>query len=126
MAKAKGEGCIAVELDPRVALEALVLNRLERIPAARRQEWLRGLLVQGFRHECQTLRVVQDEPHPPSTGPQPAQGRASHQPRSLFAAWLVKSMPPSAAPDQTIAVAAEMSVKGHPAKPFAGLRKVIG
>jgi hypothetical protein len=126
MAKAKGEGCIAVELDPRIALEALVLNRLERIPAARREEWLRGLLVQGFRHECQTLRVVQDEPRPQAAGPQQGQGRASHQPRSLFAAWLVKSMPPSATPAQTIAVAAETGGQGHQAKPFAGLRKVIG
>jgi hypothetical protein len=126
MAKATGDGRIALELDPRVALEALVLNRLERIPVARRQEWLRGLLVQGFRHECQTLRVVRDEPHPQSTRPQQGQGRASHQPSSLFAAWLVKSMPPSGMPAQPIAVAAETSVKGYPAKPFAGLRKVIG
>ncbi len=126
MTKAKGERCIAVELDPRVALEALVLNRLERIPAARRQEWLRSLLVQGFRHECQTLRVVQDEPHPQAIGPQHGHGMVSHQPRSLFAAWLVKSMPPSATPDQAIAVAAETGGKGHHPKPFAGLRKVIG
>ena len=121
MAKATGGGHIAVELNPRIALEALVLNRLERIPAARRQEWLRGLLVQGFRHECQTLRVARDELHPASTGPQQAQGRASYQPSSPFAAWLVKSTP-----TPPITVAAETGCKGHPAKPFAGLRKVIG
>jgi hypothetical protein len=51
---------------------------------------------------------------------------SSHQPSSLFAAWLVKSKPPSGTPTQPIAVAAETSVKGHQAKPFAGLRKVIG
>ncbi|WP_029134153.1 hypothetical protein [Sedimenticola selenatireducens] len=126
MAKATGDGRIALELDPRVALEALVLNRLERIPPARRQEWLRGLLVQGFRHECQTLRVIRDEPHSQSTGPQQGQGRASNQPSSPFAAWLVKSAPPSGTPTTPIAMAAETGVKGHQAKPFAGLRKVIG
>lgn len=126
MAKATGDGRIALELDPRVALEALVLNRLERIPPARRQEWLRGLLVQGFRHECQTLRVVQDEPHPQATRSQQGQGRASHQPSSPFAAWLVKSMRPSAAPTQPIAVAVKTGSKEYLAKPFAGLRKVIG
>ena len=126
MAKATGDGHIAVELNPRIALEALVLNRLERIPAARRQEWLRGLLVQGFRNECQTLRVARDELHPASTGPQQAQGRASYQPSSPFAAWLVKSTPPSTTPTSPITVAAEKGGKGHPVKPFAGLKKVIG
>lgn len=126
MAKATGDGRIVFELDPRVALEALVLNRLERIPPARRQEWLRGLLVQGFRQECQTLRVARDEPRQQATRPQPGQGRASHQPGSPFAAWLVKSTPSSAAPTPPITVAAKTSGKGHQAKPFAGLRKVIG
>ena len=126
MAKTTGYGRIALQLDPRVALEALVLNRLERIPAPRRQEWLRGLLVQGFRHECQTLRVVRDEPLPQASGAQQGQGMASHQPSSPFAAWLAKSVPPSGTPIPPIAVAAETSVKGHQAKPFAGLRKVIG
>ncbi|PLX61077.1 hypothetical protein [Sedimenticola selenatireducens] len=126
MAKTTGYGRIALQLDPRVALEALVLNRLERIPAPRRQEWLRGLLIQGFRYECQTLRVVRDEPHPQSVGPQQRQGVSGNQPRSLFAAWLVKSMPSSGTPTQPTVVAAGASVKGHQAKPFAGLRKVIG
>ena len=61
MAKTK-PGCrVGIQLDPRVALEAILLNRLERIPATRRQEWLRGLLVQGFRDECQALRGAPDE-----------------------------------------------------------------
>mgnify|MGYP007022268041 CR=1 FL=1 len=64
MAKTTGSKRIALQLDPRVAFEALILNRLERIPETRRQEWLRGLLVQGFRQECQSLRVVQDEVDP--------------------------------------------------------------
>lgn len=49
---------IVLQLDPRIALEAILLNRLEITPKARQQEWLRGLLVQGFRVECQALRDV--------------------------------------------------------------------
>ncbi len=56
MAKAGSHNRIVLQLDPRIALEAIILNRIEKIPKARRQEWLRGLLVQGFRSECQVLR----------------------------------------------------------------------
>ena len=47
---------VVLKLDSRVALEAIILNRLERTPKGRRQEWLRGLLVGGFRFECQILQ----------------------------------------------------------------------
>jgi hypothetical protein len=45
-------------LDKRVALEALLVNALHKSPVARRQEWLRRLLIQGFRAECQGVRAV--------------------------------------------------------------------
>jgi len=61
MAETKPGQRVALQLDPRIALEAIILNRLERIPAARRQEWLRSLLVQGFRLECLALRGVSEE-----------------------------------------------------------------
>ena len=51
VAKARSGERVVLQLDTRIALEAIILNRLERIPKARRQEWLRGLLVQGFRQE---------------------------------------------------------------------------
>jgi hypothetical protein len=38
-----------------MALEAILLSRMQRLPSRRRQEWLRGLLLQGFREECQVL-----------------------------------------------------------------------
>ncbi len=60
MAKTKPGSRIALQLDTRIALEAIILNRLQRIPANRRQEWLRGLLVQGFQKECQALRGMSD------------------------------------------------------------------
>ena len=66
MAKARIRNRIVLHLNTRMALEAIILNRLENIPQPRRQEWLRGLLVQGFRLECQALRqgtyVLQPEP----------------------------------------------------------------
>ena len=51
--------CIALKLNAAIAFEALILNRLLRLPKTRRQEWLRGLLVQGFRNECRALRNLQ-------------------------------------------------------------------
>ena len=66
MAKTKPGMRVALQLDTRIALEAIILNRLQRIPANRRQEWLRGLLVQGFRQECQALRGTMDETQQPA------------------------------------------------------------
>lgn len=124
MAKSTEGKRINLQLDPRVAFEALILNRLERIPETRRQEWLRGLLVQGFRQECQSLRVVQDEVDLQPM--RPPQGVSTRQPRSAFAAWLAQ---PVASPDtatKTTPVSVEANTAAGQGKPFAGLRKVIG
>ncbi|GAB3100442.1 hypothetical protein G8770_04330 [Aestuariicella hydrocarbonica] len=43
-----------LSLDTRVPLEAVVLQRLYRLPKGRQTEWLRQLLLVGFRSECQT------------------------------------------------------------------------
>jgi hypothetical protein len=102
-----------VRLDPRIALEAIILNRLERIPAPRRQEWLRGLMVQGFRSECLTLRGVPENGERSST--------------TAFTQWLAgesqrrvtsKAEPPSPRPRLPQAKAN--------GKPFAALGKVMG
>jgi len=129
MAKTTAGKRIALQLDPRVAFEALILNRLERIPDVRRREWLRGLLVQGFRHECQLLRVVQDELVPQPMRPPQGQGVSTRQPRTAFAAWLAQPSAPSAPPateTETTPVAVEANNATVQGKPFAGLRKVIG
>ena len=60
MARAKTVRRIVIHLDTRVALESVLLNRQARLPAARRQEWLRRLLMQGFYDEYQALRGVPD------------------------------------------------------------------
>lgn len=122
MAKSTGGKRIALQLDPRVAFEALILNRLDRIPEGRRQEWLRGLLIQGFRQECQSLRVVQDEVDLQPMRPPQGQGVSTRQPRTAFAAWLAQPAAPPAMATETTPVA----VEAGQGKPFAGLRKVIG
>ena len=126
MAKAAGGKRIVLQLDTRVAFEALILNRLERIPEGRRQEWLRGLLVQGFRYECQSLRIAQDELDPRQIDRTQGQGVSTSKPRSAFAAWLAE---PASQPDtttRTLPEVIEENISGSQGKPFAGLRKVIG
>lgn len=116
MAKAKPAHRVVLQLDPRIALEAIILNRLERIPTTRRQEWLRGLLVQGFRSECQALRGAPDD--------------AKSRPTIAFKTRMTGELPktisyPEPEPEAGI-------VKGKPSqanaasKPFAALGKVIG
>ena len=115
MAKSRSQcgSRITLQLDTRIALEAIILNRIERIPARRRQEWLRGLLVQGFRAECRLLRTAGVE-------------RENSQPMG-FSRWLAEDSagqfqqsPPTASPATPTAAPAS-----H-AKPFAGLGRVIG
>ena len=126
MAKSTGGKRIALLLDSRVTFEALILNRLERIPEGRRQEWLRGLLVEGFCQESQSLRVVQDEVDPQPMRPPQGQSMSMRQPRSAFAAWLAQPVAPPAAETEMTAVAVEANTTAGQGKPFAGLRKVIG
>ena len=111
MAKGKTGQRIFLQLDPRIALEAIILNRLERIPQARRQEWLRGLLVQGFRAECQVLRE-----QPKVSGPS-----RTH----AFSDWLVRETPGSVAQTEK-PKEAPIDNPSDTGKPFAALGKVIG
>ena len=114
MAKTKTGHRIVLQLDPRIALEAILLNRLERIPTTRRQEWLRGLLVQGFRTECHALRGAQDEG-----------GRCQTR---IFSNWMTSD---AQKPDRT-PTSGHVAAKARPmqtnaaSKPFAALGKVIG
>lgn len=115
-----------LHLDSRIALEALVLNRLERIPQARRQAWLRGLLIQGFKDECQTLQCLQDETVPRHTTPLRAQALPTHRPNSAFAAWLAQAAPRPSTATKKLLPSKEKQRSGQQGKPFAGLKKVIG
>ncbi len=114
MAKAKPGHRLVVYLDPRIALEDVILNRHECTPTSRRQEWLRGLLVQGFRVECQALRSTQDD--------------AIRRPATAFTNWMIgeakKSVShPGPAPAAVMVTPSQVDTAN---KPFAALGKVIG
>jgi len=118
---------ICIRLDPAMLLEGLLVERLSRVPKARRQEWLRTLLVQGYlweggvsRRSQRNARLIagnQGEPEAVARG-------------TAFAHWLARpqtSVRPMAIEDTA-------SLHTRPAipevqeteKPFAYLRKVIG
>jgi|GEM_PF-829866 len=106
---------VVLQLDPRIALEAIILNQLERIPATRRQEWLRGLLVQGFCSECMVLRCAVEKGEPRST--------------TAFTQWLAREASGMIAvkeeplTTQARARGPRVTTGG---KPFAALSQVMG
>ena len=53
---------LVISLDTRIPLEAMILQRLYRLPQSRQSEWLRQLLLLGFRSECQAIRSEQALP----------------------------------------------------------------
>ena len=113
LAKAKPGYRIVVNLDPRIALEAILLNRLERIPTARRQEWLRGLVVQGFRSECLALRGV------------PENGERCSM--TAFTQWLAgESQRPMTSKAEQPSPRTRLPQAKADGKPFAALGKVMG
>ncbi len=94
-------------------LEAIILNRIECVPVRRRQEWLRGLLVLGFRAECQLLRTTAVE-------------HENSQPMT-FSRWLaVDSSRQSQHSPPIASSAASTATPAAHGKPFAGLGRVIG
>jgi hypothetical protein len=110
---------LCLQLDPHMAFEALILQRLQRIPTRRRQEWLRGLLVQGFLAECRGRREADDAP---LGAPMPRQGTS-------FAGWLSERSPtpqPVPAPKADPGDPPGRTAVDTNDKPFAHLRKVIG
>ena len=58
---------ISLSLDRRIPLEAILLQRLQRLPRDRQNEWLRQLLAVGFRSECQVIKSEQSLPAPNTT-----------------------------------------------------------
>ena len=114
MAKAQPGIRVTIQLDSRVALESVLLNRHRQVPVNRRQEWLRGLLIQGFRSEIESLRGTFDDTK-----------------RDLVMTF-TKSM--SRQPDRKVKLleSAPAVVNAEPVsakdgnKPFAALSKVMG
>ena len=120
---------ICILLDTRIPLEAMVLQRLYRLPKDRQSEWLRQLVLTAFRSECQVLK---SEPplsaraplrRPPElNGPQPgkrASGQTSQQ------ASKTSASPSNGSLTHRMDRSCSTSIV-DPAKPFTHLRRVIG
>lgn len=105
---------LVIELDHEVSLESNLLNRYARLPATRRQEWLRGLLLQGFRDEIRTLSGVQ--------------ASERRRPMMAFTRRISrKTLPPVVTRDQeTMATKVQATMPTAAGKPFTALGKVIG
>ena len=114
MARAKTVHRIAIHLDTRVAVEAVLINRQACLPAARRQEWLRRLLLQGFYDECQALSGVPDS--------------GARRPSMAFTHRVIgKTQRPLATRDQeSMAIKEPNPANNAAVKPLAALGKVIG
>ena len=105
-------------LDTRVSLESLVLNRLHRLPEIRREDWLRGLMILGFRMECQAIKCQQSNT---------AAFNAGSQYQTTFSHWLTQGKPgkPEAAQVDPAPVEYPPDEVAH-SKPFSELSRVIG
>jgi hypothetical protein len=120
---------LCIRLDPAMLLEGLLLDRLSLIPKGRRQEWLRGLLVQGYLWEGRTSRGAQGDTEVARPGGEQAKGKGAAS-ATAFAGWLARpqapvqpAVPKGSRPPRPVP---SMSTKSRGGKPFAHLRKVIG
>ena len=113
---------ITLQLDVAFVFEALILHRMRRLPKSRCEEWLRGLLVQGFKRECRAIRKVQRAER---TGREatPSENTATH--RYVSAAQHQSPMPQAKADPGTRSAAIKAQHRGNTVS-FAALRKVIG
>jgi len=113
-------------LDTRIPLEAMILNRLQRLPQRRRKDWLRGLLLTGFNAECQVIK---------SQTPSIPQQEGDTDERR-FLQWRMPAMrsgarrsnsdaSPGSGDPQSVENA-QIYPSTHSEKPFAQLKNVIG
>lgn len=99
---------ITVNLDMRMPLEALILHRLQRLPVCRHEEWVRQLVLAGFRNECQAMK-------------------ADTVPQSLKSVGDRMNLPSTPHPDQSSQPLSSSEVTSdNTSKPFAHLKRVMG
>jgi hypothetical protein len=119
---------VCIRLDPAMLLEGLVLARLSSIPKAKRQEWLRVLIVQGYLWEGRVLHRTSDattRPHSSAHGEErgasAAAGFGNWPARSCtLRSWDVLKQA-DCAPAEPV-----NPFRSTSRKRFAHLRKVIG
>lgn len=120
---------LCIRLDPTMLLEGVLLARLELVPKARRQEWLRGLLVHGYLWEARIGRGVGRDNELGSTGADqarnkvPASATASAGRLTRPRPAMPKTLPKGGRPPRAVPTTPS---KPRAGKPFAHLRKVIG
>lgn len=114
MASTKTVQKLVIHLDHLVSLESNLLTRYARLPASRQQEWLRGLLMQGFRDECRALSGVPESQR--------------HRPMMTFTRRIGRKSQPLVVTREPVSMAGVAQATTNPAtgKPFAALGKVIG
>lgn len=113
-------------LDTRIPLEAMILNRLQRLPQRRRKDWLKGLLLTGFNTECQVIKSQTPSAHQ----------QVGDSDDRRFLPWRMPAMrsgvrrsQSDASPgsgDQHSVEKAQRCPSTHSEKPFAQLKNVIG
>ncbi len=113
---------VTLQLDVAFAFEALILNRLRRLPKSRCEEWLRGLLVQGFQRECRAIRKTQRAERT-GRNATPSEVIATHPYVSAARVQSPLSPPKTNPESKPAAIKAQHS--GNTVS-FAALRKVIG
>jgi hypothetical protein len=131
---------VCVRLDPAMLLERLLLTRLSLIPKARRQEWLRGLLVNGYLAEQRTESAATGAEAQKSGASAIDRGRQT-APWSSFSGWIGRRCGsdrhaaevrpesetiPAVAESPAVSAEGPIRVRSTRDKPFSHLRKVIG
>lgn len=82
MSRAMTSRRLVLKLDGSMTFEALILNRFAQLPDSRREAWLRGLLIEGFKSECRTAREFQADS---LANPSESAHRPPPEPRRLSA-----------------------------------------
>ncbi len=113
---------ITLQLDVAFAFEALILQRLRRLPKTRCEDWLRGLLVQGFQRECRALRKLQ---RAGQTGRNATRSQNISTHPYVSAARVQSPLSPPKTNPETKPAAIKAQHSGNTVS-FAALRKVIG
>jgi hypothetical protein len=129
---AQGVQRVCIRLDRAMLLEAVLIRRLALVPKARRQEWLRGLLVQGCLWETRAgrdaLSTAEDRNSTPRGEASLPAPRTDHAPQPGPQRFSPRPAAEERTARQRVAPTGTSTPPKEPTgvKPFAHLRKVIG
>ncbi|MCB1677697.1 MAG: hypothetical protein KDI16_03320 [Halioglobus sp.] len=118
--------CLNVCLDTRVPLEAVIINRLQRLPQPRQGDWLRNLLVTGFSTECQALKSQAEVRIPQGVFEHPYRSPSLRTPTPGGEAQHSGLATPTEHNDRLSGETLSVVRSANAAKPFAHLKSIIG